>query len=224
MEGTRFYKPEERYGPGVQIACDRCQTSPISEGYGLGPNDICLPCVNKVIAYSYGYHGDLKMMKQEQFTRLWENQIIESRVGNSPLTFMEQGMFQKLNETGIEPFFNRPRQSEQSATDLQHRLNEMLLLREQPIPRLSDENSFMAHDDNGAVASSLDAQFGLLLPNQNQKSVELKKDNVIQTEIKDNNKPKQSVDNHTPSISRPNEKFMTRMMQGMYRTPKSFQN
>jgi hypothetical protein len=46
--GVRFKSPEERYRVGAQIVCDRCQSTPIHEGYGLGNQDLCLPCVDKV--------------------------------------------------------------------------------------------------------------------------------------------------------------------------------
>lgn len=46
--GVRFKSPEERYRVGAQIVCDRCQSTPIHEGYGLGIQDLCLPCVDKV--------------------------------------------------------------------------------------------------------------------------------------------------------------------------------
>lgn len=46
--GVRFTSPEERYRVGAQIVCDRCQSTPIFQGYGLGNQDLCLPCVDKV--------------------------------------------------------------------------------------------------------------------------------------------------------------------------------
>lgn len=46
--GVRFKSPGERYRVGAQIVCDRCQSTPIHEGYGLGNQDLCLPCVDKV--------------------------------------------------------------------------------------------------------------------------------------------------------------------------------
>ena len=46
--GVQFNSPEERYRIGAQIVCDRCQSTPIFQGYGLGNQDLCLPCADKV--------------------------------------------------------------------------------------------------------------------------------------------------------------------------------
>ncbi len=48
--GCRFNSPEERYRVGARIVCDRCQSTPVMQGYGLGNQDLCLPCVDKVRA------------------------------------------------------------------------------------------------------------------------------------------------------------------------------
>lgn len=48
--GCRFNSPEERYRVGARIVCDRCQSTPVMQGYGLGNQDLCLPCVAKVRA------------------------------------------------------------------------------------------------------------------------------------------------------------------------------
>ena len=38
--GCRFNSPEERYRVGARIVCDRCQSTPIMQGYGLGNQDL----------------------------------------------------------------------------------------------------------------------------------------------------------------------------------------
>lgn len=105
-KGKLFSSPEERYGSAVQIVCDRCQATPIKEGYGFGNSDICFLCANRVLDFLENLDSlNLTMMEQEQFgetrggnsqiTLMAQNQFVETRGGNSPITFMMQDQFIK---------------------------------------------------------------------------------------------------------------------------------
>ena len=87
--GVQFNSPEERYRVGAQIVCDRCQSTPIFQGYGLGNQDLCLPCVDKVRkACGLPDISDRHtLMVQRQF-----------RLPSEKLTFMLQDQFVSRQE------------------------------------------------------------------------------------------------------------------------------
>lgn len=99
INGSPFNSPVERYGPNIQIVCDRCQNSPITQGYGHGTNDMCMPCVNKIKQQFQISDTDqvrirrdmnLTLMEQEQYyTKMMQHQYTPS----NNLTFMMQDMF-----------------------------------------------------------------------------------------------------------------------------------
>ena len=214
IEGTRFYKPEERYGLGVQIVCDRCQATPIMEGYGFGNSDICLPCASRIIDFPEHMDNKLTFMEQQQFG--------EPRGGNSVGNFftnMEQGIYWRTKMTSrmFDALEGRtPNPGRGSVDELQRRLEEMQSLRNQPIPSLSEDEGIMGYESNRVGGWTIDTQFGSLLSRQDQYYDASKIDNVIQT--KPNENTVQSSTTYTPSSSRPTNMYMTRMLQGMYRT------
>lgn len=106
--GKQFNSPIERYGYNTHIVCDRCQTSPITHGYGYGTLDMCMPCVTKVKQIFQvsdedqdSINSDLNctMMQQEQFfTKMRQKQFFTNMrqkqfTPSDNLTFMMQDMF-----------------------------------------------------------------------------------------------------------------------------------
>ena len=234
-KGKVFSSPEERYGSAVQIVCDRCQASPITEGYGFGNSDICLPCASRVMGFSEHIDGlHLTFMEQDLFdetrggnsarTMMQQEQFRETRGVNTtdrfPTTNMQQGIYWRTKMTAamFDALEGRtPNPGRGGADELQRRLEEMQRLREQPIPRMADDNGIMGYEASGFGGSSLDAQFGSLLLQQDRYPVELKTDNVIQKIPKDYSKPPSTAKPATSSYNL-SGMSMTRMMQGMYRT------
>ena len=111
INGSPFNSPIERYGSNMQIVCDRCQKSPITQGYGYDTNDMCMPCVNKIKqdfqisdADQVRIKRDMNrtMMQQEQFTtKMAQNQFTPS----NNLTFMRQDIFRtSVNFDTIQSF------------------------------------------------------------------------------------------------------------------------
>jgi hypothetical protein len=118
INGSPFNSPVERYGPNIQIVCDRCQNSPITQGYGYKTNDMCLPCVNKIKQQFQTSDADqvrirrdmnLTLMEQDQYTTNMMQRQYNPPSSSNNLTFMMQDMFrssvdfnnlQAFNDTG----------------------------------------------------------------------------------------------------------------------------
>jgi len=207
---------------GVQIVCDRCQASPITAGYGLGPKDICLSCANKIMTmleYIDNEYGNCTLMIQDQY-----DETPTTRGGNSNLTFMLQDQFtgrassgaartdglittnmqQDIYwQTGNGGARTKNTPSTQSRTtggadDLNRRLDDMVRLREQPISSFGDVNEITGFDNGSAANSSLDAQFGGLLGDRTTQQ------------------PSSAVKPSPPCKSGP---YLTRMIMSMFKTP-----
>jgi hypothetical protein len=113
--GCQFNSPEERYRVGAQIVCDRCQSTPIRQGYGLGNQDLCLPCVDKVRATCNMPRLDdpltPTLMCQRQFrppsgklTFMLQDQFTDTRGGNAgefSITNMRQRQYNVRERTEV---------------------------------------------------------------------------------------------------------------------------
>ena len=235
--GSFFSNPEERYGPGAHIVCDRCQSSPIRYGYGFGTQDLCMPCVEKVSnvtttdTHVKPSSDECTLMMQDQFTsRIWGNNPRDEPAQSSrSLTFMLQDQFRSsaTSEPTITTYMEqrqfwrtkmaagmfdppKPRSSGSGSDELARRLAEMQRLREQPIGSFDDVSGGISGFDGGGNSmggSSLDAQFGSLLTPEPPRQ------------------PVPKPPTQTPSLQTPtdesrygNGSALTRMSQGMFRT------
>lgn len=112
LKGKQFMSAMERYGSDMQIICDRCQNSPITQGYGLNSYDMCLPCVNKVKKIMQVVDDEhSKINKDINCTRMCQIQFTTNMLQNQynptdRLTFMLQTQYkpQSINIDNIQGF------------------------------------------------------------------------------------------------------------------------